>query len=64
MSFWEFDVFTASHDSVKEGTLVETWSRVLVSKDEFPSSASASEVAGCMAVGIHGGMPTSILPRF
>jgi hypothetical protein len=60
---WEFDVFTSPHDDVKRGVTVRRWSRVLVSRDEFPDSRVASQVAACMAVAIHGGMPTSILPR-
>lgn len=58
---FEFDVFTAHHDDIKGGGYKEIRSRVLIS-EEFPSH-EAFALAGCMAVAIHGGMPTRILPR-
>lgn len=60
---FEFDVFTALHDDIKGGGFVERRSRILISDIEFPDWRIAAQVAGCMAVAIHGGMPTRILPR-
>lgn len=61
---WTFDVFTSPHDDVKAGRLCRVWSRVVVSVEAYPSSVQASEVAACLAVAVHGGMPTSVLPRY
>lgn len=61
---WTFDVATSPHDDVKRGILVRRWSRVHISRDDFPDWRQAAPVAGCMAVAIHGGMPTSILPVY
>lgn len=63
MEPWEFDVFTSPHDDVKEGRLCRVWSRVLVSREEFPTYGIAAETAACLAVAVHGGMPTSVLVR-
>lgn len=60
---FEFDVFTAMHDDIKDGITREVWSRVVISDTAFPDSRIAAQVAACMAVAIHGGMPTRILPR-
>jgi len=60
---FEFDVFTAHHDDIKDGIPSEIWSRVVISSDAFPDWRIAAQVAGCMAVARHGGMPTRILPR-
>ena len=56
-------MFTALHDDIKDGITREVRSRVVVSDIEFPDWRVAAQVAGCMAVAIHGGMPTRILPR-
>lgn len=61
---WRFDVFTSPHDDVKRGILDRVWSRVNVSRVEYPSWVDAYAVAAEMAVAIHGGMPTSVLPRY
>ena len=62
---WSFDVTTALHDDMKAGGAYRTVrSRVTVSRQEFPSWPTASEVAGCMAVAVHGGMPIEILARY
>lgn len=60
---WEFDVFTCPHDDVKEGRLERVRSRVLISADAYPSYAEAADLAACLAVGMHGGMPTRVLVR-
>lgn len=60
-STWTFDVSTSPHDDVKEGILVRRWSRVTVSRDDFPTWTRGAEVAACLAVAVHGGMPTEIL---
>lgn len=72
---WVFDVETAHHDDIKVGALrgvdpahqhpralglVRT-RRVSVSREEFPDPRVASEVAACLAVAVHGGMPTRVL---
>lgn len=63
-SRWEFDVITAHHDDMKLGAGFPTrQSRVIVSRAAFPKWTTAAEVAGCMAVIRHGGMPIEILPR-
>lgn len=64
MEHYEFDVFTSPHDDVKEGRLERVRSRVLISRDDYPSYAAAYDVAACLAVAVHGGMPTSVLPRY
>lgn len=61
---WEFDVFTSDHDAVKEGNLEQIWSRVLISEEEYPNWVVAYEVAACLAVAVHGGMPTRVLCRY
>lgn len=61
---WEFDVFTSGHDYVKYGLLEQYWSRVLISKEEFPVFEHAYEVAANLAVAVHGGMPTKVLVRY
>lgn len=63
---YSFDVTTALHDDVKRGLhdARVIHSRVTVSREAFPDWRVAAQVAGCMAVAIHGGMPTAILPRY
>lgn len=61
---WSFDVFTSPHDDVKRGRLERVRSRVNISREEYPSWITAYAVAAEMAVAIHGGMPTSVLPRY
>ena len=61
---YSFDVFTSDHDAVKVGHLVQVHSRVVVSASEFPTYGAAAEAAACLAVAVHGGMPTAILPRY
>lgn len=62
---YAFDVVTALHDDVKRGPdAPRVQSRVTVSADAFPDWRVAAQVAGCMAVAIHGGMPLAILPRY
>lgn len=58
--YWLFDVATADNDAVKVGVLVQCWSRVVVSREDYPSIAKAADLAGCIASTIHGGMPTTI----
>ena len=60
---WEFDVSTSEHDDVKAGRLERVWSRVVVSREEFPTFGMAAETAACLAVAVHGGMPTNVLVR-
>lgn len=60
---YEFDVFTSRHDSVKRGVLCEVRSRVVVSSVEYPNWTDAYEVAANLAVAVHDGMPTAVLPR-
>jgi hypothetical protein len=60
---WSFDVLTSPHDDVKQGILCRTHSRISISREAFPDWRIAAQVAGCMAVARHGGMPTSILIR-
>lgn len=65
MAQYEFDVFTADHDDIKGGGDYPTVrSRVIVSRDAYPTYGLASDVAACIAVAIHGGMPISVLPRY
>lgn len=59
---WTFDVTTSPHDDVKRGVLARRLSRVTISRAEFPDWRVAAQVAGCVAVGMHGGMPTAINP--
>jgi hypothetical protein len=61
---YEFDVFTAHHDDVGTGSYQAVRSRVLVSGEDFPDWRVAAQVAALMAVTIHGGMPTGVLPRY
>lgn len=61
---FSFDVATSDHDHVKAGVLVQRWSRVTVSGDAYPDWRDAAQVAACVAVAVHGGMPTSVLPRY
>jgi hypothetical protein len=55
-----FEVDTSLHDDVKQGILTSVRSRVVISDHDFPDPRVAAQVAGCMAVAIHGGMPTRI----
>lgn len=65
MDEYHFDVFTALHDNVKlGGDYPRVWSRVVVSALEYPSPAKAADVACCIAVSIHGGMPVACHYRF
>lgn len=57
---FSFDVFTASHDAVKAGNTREHRSRVVVTAC---THAEAAQLAACMAVIRHGGMPTEVLVR-
>lgn len=59
---WQFDVATSLHDAVKVGVTEQRLSRVTVSRQAFPSWVAAMDVAGCLAVAVHGGMPTRIDP--
>lgn len=62
---YTFDVFTAKHDDIKGGgAYAEVWSRVVVSAVEFPTYGKAAEAAACLAVAVHGGMPTKIMARY
>lgn len=62
---YEFDITTADHDDMKGGGPYKTIrSRVVVSRKEFPTYGIAAETAACLAVAIHGGMPTKIQPRY
>lgn len=60
MNVYEFDVFTASHDDVKDGRYDIVRSRVIVAATTY---ARAQDTAGALAVAVHGGMPTAIIPR-
>lgn len=65
VSVYEFDVTTAHHDDMKGGGPYRTVrSRVIVSREAYPTYGLAAEVAACLAVAVHGGMPTEILPRY
>lgn len=58
---WEFDVLTAHHDDVKGGGLATcrpTRSRVVLSREY--TYATAKDLAGALAVAMHGGMPIEI----
>lgn len=62
---YEFDVTTALHDDMKGGGPYKTVrSRIVLSRSEFPSYGLAADMAACLAVAIHGGMATAVLPRF
>lgn len=62
---WSFDVATALHDDMKGGGVYrETWSRITISRAEYPSWVTAYGVAACLAVAVHGGMPTQVLVRY
>ena len=61
---WEFDVTTALHDDLKGGRLAtcrKVRSRVALSRDY--SYATAKDLAGALAVAVHGGMATEVLWR-
>jgi hypothetical protein len=64
---WVFDVITALHDDLKDGfrrgAPRSVRSRVIISAAHYPNPVVASEVAACLAVAIHGGMPIDVLPR-
>jgi len=65
--FWSFDVFTAHHDDIKDPEIRfvrAVWSRVLIDREQVPDWRHAYADAACMAVAIHGGMPTAVLPRY
>ena len=62
--FYSFDIETALHDDLKTGSYITRWSRVVVAKDAYTRWETAAEVAACMAVIRHGGMPITILPRY
>lgn len=63
--FWSFDVQTADHDDIKEtGFTKARWSRVTIDREQVPDWRHAYADAACMAVAIHGGMPTQVLPRY
>ena len=64
MEHYEFDVFTSPHDDVKVGRIYKRRSRVLISREEYPTYAAAYDAAACLAVAVHGGMPTAVLPRY
>jgi alpha-D-ribose 1-methylphosphonate 5-triphosphate diphosphatase PhnM len=64
MEQYEFDVFTASHDQVKAGITKAVRSRIVLSASEFPTYSLAADTAACLAVAIHGGMPTAVLARY
>lgn len=64
MADHEFDVFTALHDDMKGGgKYTKVRSRVVISAQEFPSTAKAADVACALAVALHGGMATDCLLR-
>lgn len=62
---YAFDVFTADHDDVKTGAhrRLARRSRVLVSATAYPTYGAAADVAACLAVARHGGMPLAVLAR-
>jgi hypothetical protein len=62
-SDWEFDVSTATHDDLKKGVLERVWSRVVMSREEFPTFGDAASTAANLAACVHGGMPTNVLVR-
>lgn len=62
---YEFDVITALHDDLKGGGDFPTLrSRIVLSREAYPTYGLASDVAACLAVAIHGGMPINVLPRY
>lgn len=61
---WAFDVETSDHDAVKDGVLSQRRSRVVISSTEYPDWRVAYDVAACLAVAVHGGMPTRVLCRY
>lgn len=61
MDDWQFEVHTSPHDDVKEGVLCTVRSWVVVSAADYPTYASAYDVAACLAVAVHGGMPTRVV---
>lgn len=65
--YWAFDVQTALHDDLKVpeiGYRRAVWSRVIIDREQVPDWRHAYADAACMAVAIHGGMPTAVLPRY
>lgn len=50
MDQWEFDVFHSSHDELKQGVTEARWTRVLVSRREFPSFHEAAQTAALMGL--------------
>lgn len=62
---WSFDVQTCDHDDIKAtGLATARWSRVTIDRRQEPDWRKAYADAACMAVAIHGGMPTRVLPRY
>jgi hypothetical protein len=55
-----FDVITSDHDAVKVGVVCQRRSRVVVEADTY---AAGVELAACLAMAVHGGMATEVLPR-
>jgi len=63
--YWSFDIQTCDHDDIKvSGYTKARWSRVTINRLEEPVWERAMADAACMAVAIHGGMPTKVLPRY
>ena len=56
-----FNVDLSSHDHLKAGILTVVQTRVILSDLEFPTPALAADTAACLAVAVHGGMPTKIV---
>lgn len=54
---WIIDVWVADHDAWKGTGQGSVRVRMVVSFSEFPTWASALDVASCMAVALRGGMP-------
>lgn len=61
---WSFDISVASHDDLKRGITERIWCRVNMCSTEYPNWTEAAQDAGVIAAAIHGGMPTTILPRY
>jgi hypothetical protein len=62
---WSFDVTTALQDDMKGGGNSKTVrSRIVLSRAAYPQYGLASDTAAALAVAIHGGMATQILPRY
>lgn len=59
---WSFDVFSATHDQVKEGNHAAVHRRVVLSKQEFPTYNEASLTAAHIAAK-DGSMPTDVRVR-